>query len=296
MKTEKNILIAFILNFCFSIFEFIGGLITNSVAILSDSIHDIGDSLSIGLSYFLEKKSKKKPDEIYTYGYIRYSVIGSLITIIILIIGSIFVIYNAVIRIMNPVSINYNGMIIFAVIGVIINFLAAYFTKDGDSLNQKSVNLHMIEDVLGWIVVLIGAIIMKFTNITIIDSILSIFVSIYILKNSIVGFKKILDLFLEKIPNNISINELKKHILEIKGVNDVHHIHVWSIDGYNNYATMHVVVEKYNKDIKHIIKDELHEFGICHTTIELETIDEKCEHEECEIVKSDLKHHHHHHH
>ena len=296
MKIEKNILIAFILNFCFSIFEFIGGLITNSVAILSDSIHDIGDSLSIGLSYFLEKKSKKKPDEKYTYGYIRYSVIGSLITIIILIIGSVFVIYNAVIRIMNPVSINYNGMIIFAVIGVIINFLAAYFTKEGDSLNQKSVNLHMIEDVLGWIVVLIGAIIMKFTNITIIDSILSIFVSIYILKNSIVGFKKILDLFLEKIPNNISINELKKHILEIKGVNDVHHIHVWSIDGYNNYATMHVVVEKYNKDIKSIIKDELHEFGICHTTIELETIDEKCEYEECEIVKSDLNHHHHHHH
>ena len=296
MKIEKNILIAFILNFCFSIFEFIGGLITNSVAILSDSIHDIGDSLSIGLSYFLEKKSKKKPDEKYTYGYIRYSVIGSLITIIILIIGSVFVIYNAVIRIMNPVSINYNGMIIFAVIGVIINFLAAYFTKEGDSLNQKSVNLHMIEDVLGWIVVLIGAIIMKFTNITIIDSILSIFVSIYILKNSIVGFKKILDLFLEKIPNNISINELKKHILEIKGVNDVHHIRVWSIDGYNNYATMHVVVEKYNKDVKSIIKEELHEFGICHTTIELETIDEKCDHEECEIVKSDLNHHHHHHH
>ena len=124
MKTEKNILIAFILNLSFSIFEFIGGTITNSIAIISDAIHDIGDSLSIGLSYFLEKKSKKEPNEKYTYGYARYSVIGSLITTTILLLGSIIVIYNAIKRIINPVEINYNGMIIFAIIGTIINFLA----------------------------------------------------------------------------------------------------------------------------------------------------------------------------
>ena len=131
MKTEKNILIAFILNLSFSIFEFVGGIITGSVAILSDSIHDIGDAASIGVSFFLEKKSKKQPDNTYTYGYARYSVLGSVITTVILMVGSILVIVNAVRRIINPVQINYNGMIIFAVIGTVVNFIAAYFTKDG---------------------------------------------------------------------------------------------------------------------------------------------------------------------
>lgn len=295
MKSEKNILIAFILNLSFSIFEFFGGTITNSVAIISDSIHDMGDALSIGLAYFLEKKSKRKPDDIYTYGYVRYSVIGSVITTIILLVGSILVIYNAIKRIINPVDINYNGMIIFAIIGFIINLLAAYFTKDGDSLNQKSVNLHMLEDVLGWIVVLFGAIIMKFTDIKLIDALLSIMVAIFIFKSAYSNFKEILNLFLEKTPKGVSINELKEHILKIKGVKDVHHIHIWSIDGFNNYATMHVVSTEKNKNIKKLVKDELKEHGICHTTIEIEGIDEKCNDEFCELKQNHVSTHHHHH-
>ena len=296
MKSEKNILIAFILNLAFSIFEFIGGTITNSVAIISDSIHDIGDSLSIGISYFLEKKSKKKPDEKYTYGYTRYSVIGSTITTVILLIGSILVIYNAINRIINPVDINYNGMIIFAVIGVIVNFLAAYFTKEGDSLNQKSVNLHMLEDVLGWAIVLIGAIIMRFTNISIIDPILSILVALFIFINALKNFKSILDLFLEKTPNSIKISEIKEHLLQINEVKDVHHIHIWSIDGYNNYATMHVVTDGDNKKVKKLIREELKEQKIVHVTIEIEESDEKCENCDCEIYTNSNKHSHHHHH
>lgn len=295
-KTEKNILIAFLLNLSFAIFEFIGGLYTNSVAIISDSIHDMGDAMSIGLSFFLEKKSKQKPDDKYTYGYVRYSVIGSLITTIILIVGSIFVIYNAIKRLLNPVEINYNGMIIFAIFGVIINFLAAYFTKEGNSLNQKAVNLHMLEDILGWVVVLIGAIIMRFTDISILDPILSILVAIFIFKNAISNFKLILDLFLEKTPSNIDIDELKEHIEKIKGVKDVHHIHIWSIDGYNNYATMHIVSDNKNKHVKEEVKEELKEHGISHATIELEDVNEECHDEECEIDINDHSHHHHHHH
>ena len=295
-KSEKNILIAFILNLCFSIIEFIGGTITNSVAIISDSIHDIGDALSIGISYFLEKKSKKKPDNIYTYGYIRYSVIGSLITTLILLIGSTLVIYNAVLRIINPVPINYNGMIIFAIIGVIVNFLAAYFTKDGHSLNQKSVNLHMLEDVLGWTVVLIGAIIMRFTDISIIDPILSILVALFIFKNALVNFKSIIDLFLEKTPSGIKVEDLKSHILKIDGVKDVHHIHIWSIDGYNNYATMHIVTNGKNKKVKEQVKEELKEHNISHTTIELELESEICNEKDCTInTEFNCIHHHHHH-
>lgn len=295
MKTEKNILIAFLLNLLFSILEFIGGTITNSVAIISDSIHDMGDAMSIGVSYFLEKKSKQKPDDKYTYGYIRYSVLGSLITTFILLFGSILVIYNAVQRIINPVEINYNGMIIFAILGVSINFVAAYFTREGDSLNQKSVNLHMLEDVLGWVVVLIGAIIMRFTDIKLIDPILSISVAIFILINALKNLKDIVDLFLEKTPNNINIMEMKEHLLKIKGVKDVHHIHIRSVDGYTNYATMHVVAEGDFKEIKHNVKKELEEHGIKHTTIELEEENEKCKNKKCDVKNENSSHYHHHH-
>ena len=293
MKTEKNILIAFVLNVAFSIFEFVGGLFTNSISILSDSIHDLGDAISIGISYFMERKSKKHADNKYTYGYIRYSVLGGVITTTILLVGSILVIIGAVKRIINPVEINYSGMIIFAVAGVILNYIAAYVTREGNSINQKAVNLHMLEDVLGWIVVLIGAIIMNFTDIKIIDPIMSIGVAVFILIHSIRNLKIVLDIFLEKTPEDVDIDELKEHLLKIKGVDDIHHIHVWSIDGYNNYATMHIVSK--SKDIKRIKKDireELEEHNICHVI--LETEDEVCDDKECHVHLQSTEHHHHH--
>lgn len=296
MKTEKNILIAFILNLSFSIFEFLGGIFTGSVAILSDAIHDVGDAMSIGVSYFLEKKSKKQPDETYTYGYARFSVIGGVITTLILLCGSIAVIYNAIVRIVNPVGINYNGMIIFAVVGVIVNFCAAYFTREGDSLNQKAVNLHMLEDVLGWVVVLVGAIIMRFTDISVIDPIMSIIVALFIFINAIKNLKEVLDLFLEKIPNNISIDEIKKHLMHIDGIIDIHHIHIWSMDGHNNYATMHIVADENSHTIKDKIREELKEHGIGHATLEIENPDDHCHEVHCHIEHTHHSGHHHHHH
>lgn len=295
MKMEKNILIAFLLNMSFSIFEFFGGVLTNSVSIMSDAMHDLGDAISIGTSLLLEKKSKKKADNKYTYGYVRYSVLGGVITTVILMIGSIFVIYNAIQRLFNPVSINYSGMLIFAVIGVILNTLAALITKDGDSINQHAVNLHMLEDVLGWIIVLVGAIIMKFTDISIIDPIMSIGVAVFILINTLKNLKVVLDIFLEKTPKGIDLEHIKEHLCEIDGVDDIHHIHVWSIDGYNNYATMHIVTKaKDNKKIKQEIREELKEHGIVHAI--LETEDEICENIECHIeLKNEIHHHHHNH-
>ena len=296
MKTEKNIFIAFILNLAFSVFEFIGGVFTGSVAIISDAIHDIGDATSIGIAFFLEKKSKKQPDKKYTYGYARYSVIGSVLTTLILLFGSVMVIYNAVLRIINPTEINYNGMIIFAIVGVCVNFGAAILTRDGDSLNQKAVNLHMLEDVLGWVIVLIGAIAMRFTDLYIIDPLMSIGVAIFILINALKNMKDILNLFLEKTPHGINIGEITEHICEVEGVLGVHHIHVWSMDGHNNYATMHVVVNGDAHIIKDKIRDELREHGIGHVTLELEAEDEHCHEEHCHVdVVSSSGHHHHRH-
>ncbi len=299
MKSDKKILIAFILNFLFSIFEFVGGAITGSVAIISDAVHDIGDAASIGIAYFLERKSKKQPDEIYTYGYARYSVIGSLITTLILLFGSGLVIYNAVERIINPVPIHYNGMIIFAVVGVVVNLCAAWFTRSGDSLNQKAVNLHMLEDVLGWLVVLVGAIVMRFTDFALLDPILSIAVALFILYHAVMNLIATLSLFLEKVPHGIEVAEIQEHLCHIEGVQGVHHIHIWSMDGHRHYATMHIVAEGDAHHIKDAVRQELREHGIVHATLELEAPGEHCHEEHCHVEhheEGSCGHHHHHHH
>lgn len=296
MKTERNILIAFILNLGFSVFELIGGIFTGSVAIISDAVHDVGDAASIGISYFLEKKSKKQPDETHTYGYARYSVIGSILTTLILLFGSCVVIYNAVCRMIVPAEIHYDGMIVFAILGVAVNFCAAFFTREGDSLNQKAVNLHMLEDVLGWIVVLLGAIVMRFTDITLIDPIMSVGVAIFIFINAVKNLKEAVVLFLEKTPRGIDVCEIREHIMELDGVLDVHHIHIWSMDGHSNYATMHVVTNGEPSLIKERIRGQLREHGIVHVTLELEKEGEHCHEEHCHVEHSPAVGHHHHHH
>lgn len=296
MKTQRNILIAFILNFFFSVFEIVGGAVTGSVAIVSDAVHDLGDALSIGVSYYLERKSLKKPDQNYTYGYARYSVIGAVITCLILLVGSLFVVFNAVNRIINPTKINYDGMIIFAVVGAVVNLAAAIVTHRGDSLNQKAVNLHMLEDVLGWIVVLIGAVVMRFTDFALIDPVMSICVAVFIFINAVKTLKSALNIITDKIPDEVSVSEIKHHICEIEGVLDAHHIHIWTTDGTRIYATMHVVTNEDFPKIKQKVREELSEHGIFHTTLELECENEPCEHKTCNTSCEHHSHHHHHHH
>lgn len=297
MKTDKKILVAFLLNLFFSVFEFIGGMLTGSVAIISDSLHDVGDAAGIGLSYYFERKSKRAPDDFYTYGYLRYSVLGSLIITCILLLGSLAVIYNAVLRLLDPVPVNYNGMILFALIGTAVNLSAMLFTRDGESLNRKAVNLHMLEDALGWIVVLIGAVIMRFTALTFIDPLMSVGVALFILINSVRNLKESLSVFLEKAPDGVSVEEIREHILSVDDVADVHHIHLWTMDGFSNCATMHVVTDGDFSRVKEEIRHELSRHGIAHSVIETETTAEKCGAQHCRVnSRIETGHHHHHHH
>ncbi len=295
MKTERNILIAFILNLAFSVIEVVGGIFTGSVAILSDALHDFGDAASIGISFFLERKSKEKPDAAYTYGYSRYSVLGSVITCLVLLFGSALVLYGAIGRIITPTEIDYDGMILLAIAGAFINFLAAFFTHEGGSLNQKAVNLHMLEDMLGWVVVLIGAIVMRFTDFTLIDPLMSIGVAVFIIVNAIKNLNMAISVFLEKTPTDIDVAEIKEHLLKIDGISDIHHIHVWSMDGERNYATMHIVADGIPHEIKENVREELREHGICHATLELEEVGEHCHEEACSTDFTPHAHHHHHH-
>ena len=293
MRSDKRILVAFTLNLLFSVIEFAGGVWTGSIAIASDALHDLGDAVGIGASYLFERKSKKQPDERYTYGYGRYSVLGGAITLLILLFGSAAVIVGAVKRLVNPVKVDYEGMIIFAVLGVFVNLGAVLMTREGRSLNQRAVSLHMLEDVLGWAVVLVGAVVMHFTDLAVIDPLMSVFVAVFILINVFACLKEIVGIILEKAPDSIDVRELSDHLLALDAVEDVHHLHIWTLDGQNSYATLHVVTSE-PELAKKSVRSELEEHGIGHVTIEIESADEVCAEKECRVESAGVPVHHHH--
>ena len=297
MNTQRNILIAFLLNLGFSVFEFFGGLFTGSVAILSDAVHDLGDALGIGVSWFLERKSKRQADKTYTYGYARFSVLGSVFTCGILLLGSVGVVVSAVGRLMAPVPIRYDGMILFAVVGVAVNLTAAFVTRKGESLNQKAVNLHMLEDVLTWMVVLMGAVVMRYTDWTVIDPLVSISVAVYVFIHAVGHLRAAVDIFLEKVPDGYAVEAIKAQVEAVEGVKDAHHIHIRSIDGYTHAASLHVVADGDPAAVKAAVRAMLGEMGIAHVTVEVEREGEVCGQPWCDLVERHNHggHHHHHH-
>ena len=277
----SNIKIAFFLNLSFTIIEIAGGLWTNSLAITSDALHDLGDSISLGLSWFLERYSRKKKDEKYSYGYRRYSLLAALISSLILSIGSIYILYRAVLRIFNPEQSNAQGMLLFAIGGIVINGIAALRVRRGRSLNERIVALHLFEDVLGWAAVLIISIIMIYRDILILDPILSIVIALYILYNVFVNLKKTFSIFLQSVPEGMDIKKIEKKLLKIDKVVNIHHTHIWSIDSLNNVLTAHIVVSDNTTseelaEVRKKIKKITESLGLEHSTIEIEYESEFC--------------------
>ena len=294
MKAENRILVTFILNLAFSCFEFAGGLLTGSIALASDAVHDLGDAAGIGISYILERKSRRQSDEIYTYGYGRYSVMGAALTALILLTGSAAVLYHAVERLFRPVELHYDGMILFAVVGVCVNFGAAYLTRDSQSLNQKAVSLHMLEDLLGWLVVLAGAVVMRFTGITVLDPLLSIGLAVFIAVHALRHMAEAFRIFLERAPVGMDAQKIRERILEADGILDVHHIHLWTIDGQTHCATMHIVTDADTVQVKATVRERLRELGISHAALESERSTEVCHAIDCHVESGGDVHHHRH--
>ena len=277
-----------IVNFFFSIFEFIGGAISGSAAIMSDAIHDLGDAVSLGFSTYFERKSKHGPDKTYTYGYSRFSVLGVFVTTVILVVGASFMIYVSVLRLLNPTDVNLSVMLILSIIGLLLNTLATFRTKNGrfnilKSITTGSVNGILVEDVIGWIIVLVGTLLMMGTGWLWLDPLMSICISIYLIGTSFNTFKRVLELFLEKVPEGASVDIVKYQVLAIPHVTDVSNIHLWSMDGKKLCATMHVKVDGKVIDgvliegsvenpitIKDEIRKQLKTTGINQATIELE--------------------------
>jgi cobalt-zinc-cadmium efflux system protein len=270
-----NIKLAFFLNFGFTILEFFGGMYVNSVAIISDALHDLGDSISLGLSWFLDHKSKEGANSSFTFGYTRFSLLGALINSLVLIAGSIFVINEAVARILSPEHTDAQGMLLFAIVGVAVNGYAAWKVSHGKTLNERVISWHLLEDVLGWAAVLVVSIVLLFKDIHYLDPALSLFITAYVLWNVVKRLKETLHIFLQGTPDDISIDELREKFLEQDIVADTNHLHLWSLDGEKHVFTAHLIlknVESYSDilEAKKKIRDILKPYNFSHSTIEVE--------------------------
>ncbi|CAN7399804.1 cation diffusion facilitator family transporter [Massilia sp. LjRoot122] len=238
-----NLKVAFLLNFTFTIIELIGGLWTNSVSILSDAVHDLGDSISLGLAWYFDRLSKRGSTPGNTYGYARYSLLGGLITAVVLVAGIGFILWQATQRLIEPEDVDTTGMIVIAVIGVIFNGAAVLRVRKGSSLTEKVVSWHLLEDTLGWIAVLIGAAVMAVWDLPWIDPALSIAISLFVLWNVFRNLRKILKVFMQRTPTDFDVGAFESAAKAIPGVVDIHDTRSWSIDGESHVLTTHLVVK-----------------------------------------------------
>ena len=282
----KNIKVAFFLNFGFTLLEIAGGIYTNSIAILSDAVHDLGDSLSLALAWYFQKVAKKNSDNSYSYGYKRFSLLGAIINSVVLVVGSIFILSVAIPRIFNPEQTRVEGMFILAIIGILVNGAAVFRLKKGDSINEKVVSLHLLEDVLGWAGILIGSVVMYFFDFPVLDPIMSVGIACFVLFNVYKNIKQSLRIILQGIPEEIDMTEISEVLTNIPEIESVHDLHIWSVDGNYNVLTVHVVLRQtnYKSDtatLKSKIRKKLEEKGIQHATIEFETKEESCSLENC---------------
>jgi cobalt-zinc-cadmium efflux system protein len=278
-QSGKNIATAFFLNLFFAFVELAGGFITNSVAILSDAIHDFGDSLSLGVAWYLQKVSEKKGDDRFSYGYKRFSLLGSLFISIVLVVGSIFIIMESLSRLSNPEDTDGLGMIILAVAGIIINGIAVLKLKRGKSHNEKAVLLHMMEDVLGWIAVFVGGIVVYLWEISIVDPLLSLLIGLWVLFNVYRNLSSTIAIMLQEVPRDINLKELEEDFSKIPSVDSFHDLHIWSLDGEKHILSVHIVLgsDSLMKDsnrIKEDVRAISLKHGIGHVTVEVELTDE----------------------
>ena len=271
----------FFLNVTFTIIEFIGGWLTNSTAIMADAVHDLGDSISIGFAWLLSLFSDKQSSSTYSYGYKRLSLFGALINSVVLIAGSIFILVEAIPRLSNPEMPMVEGMLGLALLGVTVNGYAVYKLKAGTTLNEKVLTWHLLEDVLGWVAVLVVSIILMFVDWPILDPLLSIAFTLFILFNVVKNLKSTLDLFLQASPDKETQIEITDVLLSKSEVREVHHLHYWSLDGESHVLTAHLLLkEQFDvstiKLLKKTIAEDLAPFDLSHTTIEFEFPDEVC--------------------
>ena len=273
MTTNRAVWLAFFLNLSFTIVEFIAGGVFGSSTVLADSVHDLGDAIAIGLSAYLETISNREEDSHYTLGYKRFSLLGALITAVILMTGSVFVILENITKLFNPQPVNDEGILWLGIIAVTINVLASLVVRKGKTKNESILSLHFLEDTLGWLAVILMAIILRFTDWYILDPLLSLVISFFILSKAIPRFWSTLKIFLDAVPEGVETGDLEKDLGALINVKSVNQLSIWSMDGLENNAIIHLCLEDWDQmmETKNQVRQLLEERGVQNITIEVDT-------------------------
>ena len=299
MKTKHAVWLAFFLNLSYAIVEFIAGGIFGSSAVLADSVHDLGDAIAIGVSAFLETISNREEDSHYTLGYKRFSLLGALVTAVILMTGSVLVILENITKLFHPQAVNDEGILWLGIIAVIVNVIASLVVRKGKTKNESILSLHFLEDTLGWVAVILMAIVLRFTDWYILDPLLSLVISIFILSKAIPRFWSTLKIFLDAVPEGVDIKQVKSDLEQLDHVASINQLNLWTMDGLEKNAIVHVCLKEIEQMelCKESIRRKLKDCGFQNITIEVDADLEthqahKRKVEELEVNKSHEHHHH----
>ena len=300
MKTKHTVWLAFFLNLSYAIVEFIAGGIFGSSAVLADSIHDLGDAIAIGISAFLETISNREEDSQYTLGYKRFSLLGALVTAVILMTGSVLVILGNITKLFHPQPVNDEGILWLGIIAVSINVLASLVVRKGKTKNESILSLHFLEDTLGWVAVILMAIVLRFTDWYILDPLLSLVISIFILSKAIPRFWSTLKIFLDAVPEGVDIKQVKSDLEQLDHVTSINQLNLWTMDGLEKNAIVHVCLKEIEQMelCKESIRSKLKDCGFQNITIEIDADlashqTHKRNMEELEAVQNHGHEHHH---
>lgn len=272
MTSKGAVWLAFFLNLSFAIVEFIAGGIFGSSAVLADSVHDFGDAVAIGISAFLESISNRKEDSHYTLGYKRFSLLGAMVTAVILMTGSGMVILENMVKLFHPQPVNEEGLLWLGIIAISVNVLASLVIRKGQTKNESILSLHFLEDILGWLAIILMAIILRFTDWYILDPLLSLAISLFILSKAIPRFWSTLKIFLDAVPEGVDIEQVKSDLEQLDHVASVNQLNLWTMDGLEKNAIIHVCLEhvKHMEVCKESIRDLLKDCGFQNVTIEVD--------------------------
>lgn len=272
MSSKRAVWLAFFLNLSFAIVEFIAGGIFGSSAVLADSVHDLGDAIAIGVSAFLESISNREEDSRYTLGYKRFSLLGAMVTAVILMTGSGMVILENMVKLFHPQPVNEEGLLWLGIIAISVNVLASLVIRKGQTKNESILSLHFLEDTLGWLAVILMAIVLRFTDWYILDPLLSLAISFFILSKAIPRFWSTLKIFLDSVPEGVNIQKIKTDLAELDNVASINQLNLWTMDGLEKNAIVHVCLEhvKHMEVCKESIRTLLKDCGFQNVTIEVD--------------------------
>jgi len=282
--SDSVLLWCIIVNLGLSVFEFVGGVIAGSVALMADAAHNTNDAAALLIAYIARKISKKGADAKYTFGYRRAELIGAMIQLTALILVGLYLVYEAVRRIFEPEPLLGGWIMAAAGVAVVVDVVTAWllWAMSKGSLNVKAAFLHNLTDAGASVAVLIGGATIYWLDWSWVDPLISLGIAGYILYMSFGLLKKTSRILMEGTPPELSLDEIKKALEDLDGVENVHHIHVWELDEHHRALEAHIVIGENRsmealESLKAAVKEHLDErFSITHGTLEMESADKDC--------------------